>query len=85
MIPVGLSVASSYLIGNLVGKKDVVNAKLSYNLCMSIAFVWSLMSMLLVWTFEDQIQNVYTNDDTVKKVMEKAWFVLTIFVFFDCM
>lgn len=85
MIPVGLSAASAYIIGNLVGKKDVVNARLSYNLCMSIAFVWSLISMLLVWTFEDEIQDVYTNDDTVKKVMTKAWFALTIFVFFDCM
>lgn len=85
MIPVGLSAASAYIIGNLVGRKDVQNARLSYFLCMSIAFVWSCLSMILVWTYEIPIHNIYTNDESVKKVMTKAWFALTVFVFFDCM
>ena len=73
MIPVGLMFASTYIVGNLVGKKDVKNARLAYNLCMFIAFAWSILSMIIVWAYEKPIQDVYTNDETVKKEMAKAW------------
>ena len=85
MIPVGLCSATGFLTGKYIGKDKASLALKISNLCMYVTFCWSLSSMLLVYFFKDEIMGFYTHDKTVQAKMNEAWYVLTIFVFFDCM
>jgi Na+-driven multidrug efflux pump len=85
MIPVGLSFSANILVGNYIGKNKVVLAKKMSNLVMIITFIWSVSSMALVWYFEEGIITFYTKEIAVDAAIRKAWFVLILFVFFDCM
>jgi len=85
MIPVGLSSAMGFFVGNYIGKNKIVVARKFAYLCTLLSLIWSFLSVLLVWVFQDQVMTFYTKDEAVLKVMKQAWYVLTIFVFFDCM
>jgi Na+-driven multidrug efflux pump len=85
MIPVGLSSATNFLTGKYIGKDKPKLAKKISNLCMFITLIWSLISMILVYSYDLAIMGFYTHDESVKETMEKAWYIVSIFVFFDCM
>jgi len=51
MIPVGLSSAINFLTGKYIGKNRPDLAHRISNLCMVVTFIWSLVSMVLVWSF----------------------------------
>ena len=55
MIPVGLSQSTSYIVGKYIGRGQTLNAQKSYYLCMTVSFIWSVFSMVLVYMLEDQI------------------------------
>jgi multidrug resistance protein, MATE family len=85
MIPVGISASMNFFTGKYIGAGDIRNAKKLSALCNTISFIWSFLSMAVVWSFKDSIMRFYTHDPDVTRVMNQAWYVLTIFCFFDCM
>jgi Na+-driven multidrug efflux pump len=85
MIPVGLSNSTNYLIGMYIGKNRVDLAKKIGSLLGVITLIWSFSSMVIVYFWRDAIMSIYTTDESIIEVMNKAWFVICIFVFFDCM
>ena len=85
MIPVGLSGAVNFYTGKYIGKNRVDLAKRISNLCMTVTFGWSFVSMAVVWFGMKPIMNFYTKDESVHQVAYQAWYVLTLFTFFDCM
>ena len=54
-------------------------------LCWALTFLWSVLSVILVFFGQDLIINFYTPDKTVQASIKPAWYVLSIFTFFDCM
>ena len=85
MIPVGLSSAINFFTGKYIGRNKIVLARRISNLCMTVTFIWSFAAMAIVWFGQQSVLDFYTNDVSVQDSNKKAWFVLPIFVFFDCM
>jgi len=54
------------------------------DLCSTLSLLWALASVVVVWAVQTSVMRFYTKDEAVIKVMQSAWYVLTIFVFFDC-
>jgi Na+-driven multidrug efflux pump len=65
MIPVGLCSATNFLTGKYIGKDKPNLAKKISNLCMFVTFVWSMVSMVLVYSFDNAIMSFYTHDESV--------------------
>ena len=84
MIPVGLSQSINFFTGRYIGKNKVEMAKRISNLCMVVAWVWGFVSMALCWFGQDVIFKVYTHNEEIIASMKKAWYVLVVFVLFDC-
>jgi Na+-driven multidrug efflux pump len=85
MIPVGLMFSTNYLVGMYIGKNRVDLAQKIGKLLALVTFTWSLTSMVVVFNWQDVIMSIYTQDESIKQVMRDAWWVICIFVFFDCM
>ena len=51
MIPVGLSTSVNFLTGRYIGRNQVNLAKKISNLCMTVTFMWSLVSVFMVQFF----------------------------------
>ena len=85
MIPVGFSQAANFLTGKYIGLNRVDLAKRISSYCMNGAYTWSIASMAFVWFGQDLIRDLYTSKIDICKVMTTAWYVFTVFVFFDCM
>ena len=84
MVPVGLWSATNYLVGKYIGLNRVDLAKKISSLLVKVSLFWSISSMALVYLFSVEIMTFYTNDPDIKSVMSKAWWLICIFVFFDC-
>ena len=85
MIPVGFRIAANFLTGKYIGLNRVDLAKRISNYCVNGAYMWSILSILIVWCFQQGIHDFYTHNDTIKGIMREAWPVFAVFVFFDCM
>jgi len=53
MIPVGLSYSINFLTGKYIGKRRADLAHRISSYVMTITFIWSLVSMLMIVVFED--------------------------------
>ena len=85
MIPVGLRMASSLMVGKYIGKSRSDLAQRAANLSTLCAFVWSCIAMLIVYTYEYPISNFYTEREDVKDQIHYAWPMLIVFVLMDTM
>ena len=85
MIPVGFMGASNFFVGKYIGLNRVDLAKRMSNYCLAGGYIWSILSVILVWFFKQSIITFYTKDDVIYSVLNQAWVVFTAFVFFDCM
>jgi Na+-driven multidrug efflux pump len=85
MIPVGLMSSTNYFVGMYIGMNRVDLAKKIGGLLSQVTLAWSFASMVIVFFWRDAIMDIYTCDESIKDVMKKAWTVICIFVFFDCM
>lgn len=85
MIPVGFKTSTTFFTGRYIGRNKIDMAKRISTLCMWVTFSWSLTSMTVCWFGAKPILTFYTDNLDVIKVMEQAWYVFCIFVFFDCM
>ena len=84
MIPVGLMSSTNYFLGMYIGKNRIDLARKIGFLLSMVTLTWSLSSMVIVYLCKESIMDIYTKDESIKKVMSDAWWVISIFVFFDC-
>lgn len=56
-----------------------------YFIIKSVTFTWSLATVLICFFGETAIINFYTKDPSVQLAVKPTWYVICIFVFFDCM
>ena len=85
MIPVGLQMASNFLVGEYVGKQRPDLARRAANLCSTCAFAWACAAMVIVYAWEHPIADFYTERQDVKDEIYQAWPMLIVFVLTDTM
>lgn len=83
MIPLGIGVSTSSLIGNAIGADNVAAAKkIAFLSFLTIVAFEIVMGVILYFTADDFIALMTDNDD-VKSIAHKAILFLCFFVFFD--
>lgn len=85
MIPVGLSGATTFIIGQYMGRGQIKIAKRVAGLCYIITMSWAFLSCLILYLCRGQIIKFQTSNEEIQKVLKSAWSILQLFVFFDCM
>ena len=75
----------AFLVGKYIGKTRSDLARRAAYLCTTCAFAWSLVAMLLVYTYEYPISDFYTEREDVKDQIYQAWPMLIVFVLTDTM
>jgi MATE family multidrug resistance protein len=85
MIPVGLSVSTNILVGNNIGANNIVKAKFYARMCITCAFFWSVMSILVQYLIKNKLIRMFSSSESVNQIIESTYFLLAIFIFFDCM
>ena len=84
MVPMGIQSSANFLIGKFIGKNRVDLAKRIAKLIALVALIWSILSVIFVYSLRKNILSIFTGDNDIKSTMINAWGVITIFVFFDC-
>lgn len=85
MIPVGISISTGVLVGNNIGANNTKSAKYYAKMCFLTAFIWSLASLITVMLFKGYLITMFSSEEDVNSEIEKTFFVLSIFIFFDCL
>jgi MATE family multidrug resistance protein len=85
MIPVGISISTSILVGNNIGAYNLEAAKFYAKMCFITALIWSVLSVLVVVLLKDLMISMFSSEADVNTEIEKAYLTLSVFVFFDCM
>ena len=85
MIPVGMSASTNILVGNNIGAMNLELSKFYARMCISAAFMWSTLSIAVMYLLQSTIISVFSTDPVVNGLIYDAYFMLAIFVFFDCM
>jgi MATE family multidrug resistance protein len=84
MIPMGLSFASSALVGNCIGANNIKNAKIFTKaaLLSGICIITSIT--VFVFIFEKQIPYLYTADSTIATLVTSLLKIYVCFSIVDC-
>lgn len=85
MIPVGISISANYFVGTYIGMGLPTQAKKFSSLCNIFANMWAFLTIFVIYMYEKEIMSFYTKDSSMKKVMDNAWSMLIVFIYFDCM
>jgi MATE family multidrug resistance protein len=83
MIPAGISSAASTLCGNSVGKENEELVKLYYRTTLFCSFTVSLFTIFVMWLFQDNFINIFTDQEGVASNMRQAWPALFLYMAFD--
>ena len=83
MIPVGVSTASSILIGQNIGSGNIRAIKHYYRVCMFLSAFIGMAQILILIPARDPIIAIFTEEEAVVNQMKLAWSIFLIFVFFD--
>ncbi|CDW84612.1 na+-driven multidrug efflux pump [Stylonychia lemnae] len=84
MIPVGLSISSVILVGNMIGANNPNGAKLYAKMCTLSAFIWALASVAFINLLQGQVIGIFSSSVSVNELILRAFNIISIFVFFDC-
>ena len=85
MIPIGLSVSTGIIIGNLIGGMQLKCAHFYGKMCLLTGLMWAIASVIAVFAFEDLWITIFSSDPIVNDYIRSAYLILVIYVFFDCM
>mmetsp|Transcript_38176 Transcript_38176/g.36532 ORF Transcript_38176/g.36532 Transcript_38176/m.36532 type:complete len:143 (+) Transcript_38176:353-781(+) len=52
---------------------------------MFVGFIWSTLSVIVLYLLQDIILTVFTSNPIVNELIISVYFLIAIFVFFDCL
>jgi Na+-driven multidrug efflux pump len=84
MIPVGIAQASSIMVGNNIGAKDITAAKVYAKMCVLTAMLWAVAIVIFLNLMKGTVISVFSSNEAVNYTIGSAFPVLSLFVFFDC-
>ncbi|CDW78129.1 multidrug and toxin extrusion protein 2 [Stylonychia lemnae] len=85
MIPVGLSQASSVMVGNMIGKKNIQGARVYGQMCSLTSFAWGCASVLVMAIFGEQIVRLFSSSESVRNLVTEAFLMIWLYILFDCL
>ena len=85
MIPVGISISTNVLVGNNIGANNVKAARYYAKMCFLTALLWSFASIITALAFKNMLMNMFSSEEDVNLEISKAYGIVSIFIFFDCM
>lgn len=62
MIPVGISISSIILVGNMIGANNIKGAIVYAKMCTLTAFIWALGSVLFINILQGQVIGIFSSD-----------------------
>src|SRR5437016_2847098 len=65
MIPLGISVASSVLVGNFIGAGDISESKYYTKMCLLTGLIWSFLSILVMNVLKSPIITIFSSSESV--------------------
>ena len=79
-IPFGVLTASSVVVGNSIGAKNIEAAKIYMNMTFITSFAWAFISVSLLVLFKDFIISVFSSSEEVNALIQSvfAYFWLNI-------
>ena len=83
MLPLGIAIASTSLIGQELGKGNHKNAKMLYQSTYLLAVVTAIPLIFILWWFNKEVIYLYTNNTDIIDSIEPVIFILLVIVFFD--
>ena len=83
MVPLGLSIATTVRVGQLVGQGNFIDARFSGLTSLVISVVIMTSASLVLVCFPTAIAGLYTNDPQVKAIAVKLLMMAAIFQIFD--
>jgi len=84
MVAFGLEQSCCALIGQEIGKNDVVNAKLYYNAFEILTTIILIILSILVYAFSDFLISIFTSEAQINLELQKLMWVFSINTFPDC-
>eukprot|EP00356_Strombidium_inclinatum_P007903 CAMPEP_0170482006 /NCGR_PEP_ID=MMETSP0208-20121228/2219_1 /TAXON_ID=197538 /ORGANISM="Strombidium inclinatum, Strain S3" /LENGTH=508 /DNA_ID=CAMNT_0010754799 /DNA_START=8 /DNA_END=1534 /DNA_ORIENTATION=+ len=85
MVPFGLSNSANFFVGKFVGGSRVDLTKKIEHLCLYLAAIFGLVTMFYIFIDQNGIMSFYSDNETVHEELSNAWYIFTIFIFFDSM
>jgi Na+-driven multidrug efflux pump len=84
MIPVGISISSVILVGNMIGANNITGALIYAKMCTLTAFIWAIGSVIFINVLENWVVGIFSSSPSVNKYIYDAFAIISVFVFFDC-
>lgn len=84
MIPVGLMVSASILVGNNIGANKVEVGKAYAHLCVRTAAILACGTILLLILLKVPFVSIFSHESTVQSMVYTAWPIMCVYVFVDC-
>lgn len=84
MIPVGIAVSASILIGNNIGALNINAAKTYAKYCTLTAHIWAVFTVIVINLASDGVLMVFGSTPAVNDLIMKAYATISVFCFFDC-
>ena len=81
-MPMAIMIAASVMVGNYIGKDDVRGAKIYANYSHVLSCIWGGTSALVLVLFQSQIINLFSSSSEVNALVEEAFLLLWVNVFF---
>ena len=83
MLPLGASYAASAFTGYFLGKMKIEQGKKYSRLTIVFNILVTLLIIIVLLVFHDQITVLFTKDRATVKIIGKVLYFMTVFIFFD--
>lgn len=83
MMPLGLSVACGIYFGNSLGEGKPRLAMQYYRVCLFLALIVTFLQILGLYFGINQVIAIFTEQESIAKIMKVAWPMLLVYTFFD--
>jgi len=84
MIPVGIALSGVILVGNMIGAGNIHGAKIYAKMCTVTSLIWAICMVFIINILQNQVIGVFSSQSVINNIIVKAFPVLSIYVFFDC-
>ena len=84
MIPLGIAIAATILVGNMIGAKDIEGAIIFAKNATYTACIWAIGSVIFLNLLQTPVLHVFSASASVNSIIESAFPIISLFVFFDC-
>lgn len=85
MIPIGISQSAGVLVGNCIGRKDVIDGKTFAKMCSIISIIWACLGSLVMYFFMQPIVETYSTDPIVNQIIYGVFLYVIYYTWIDCL